>query len=88
MQKVDILRALKDSAYRNSLSDAEKAQLPDIANLGVIADTDLENVVGGAIGDRLLWTITDTSCKSHCVCRALADFTIRSADFAVPAPCT
>lgn len=87
MQKVDVLRALKDSAYRNSLSEAEKAQLPDIANLGVVADTDLENVVGGAIGDRILWTITDTSCKSHCSCPPKALFSIRSTNAAI-APCT
>ncbi len=88
MQKVDILRALKDSAYRNSLSEAEKAQLPDIANLGVVADTELENVVGGALGDRILWTITDTSCKTHCSCPPKALFAIRLSTNAAAAPCT
>ncbi|MGD1808840.1 mersacidin/lichenicidin family type 2 lantibiotic [Dapis sp. BLCC M126] len=48
MSKIDIIRAWKDEEYRNSLSEAEKAQLPENP-AGVIEfdDDDMSSMAGG-----------------------------------------
>ncbi|MEM1170691.1 MAG: mersacidin/lichenicidin family type 2 lantibiotic [Cyanobacteria bacterium P01_H01_bin.35] len=48
MSKFDIIRAWKDEEYRNSLSDSEKAQLPENP-AGVIEfdDGDMSSMSGG-----------------------------------------
>jgi mersacidin/lichenicidin family type 2 lantibiotic len=48
MSNDKIIRAWKDEAFRNSLSDAERAQLPEHP-VGPIelSDTELEHVTGG-----------------------------------------
>jgi mersacidin/lichenicidin family type 2 lantibiotic len=46
---VNVIRAWKDEEYRNSLSEAERAALPDNpAGLAELAETDLDKDVGGA----------------------------------------
>jgi mersacidin/lichenicidin family type 2 lantibiotic len=48
MNRIDIARALRDAEYRNSLSDAERAQLPaHPAGLSDIEDDALRTVTGG-----------------------------------------
>lgn len=48
MKKIDMVRALRDADYRNSLSESDQAQLP--AHPAGIADVDddaLQSVTGG-----------------------------------------
>jgi len=46
----NVIRAWKDPAYRASLSEAERAQLPDHpAGLIELTDAELEHVSGGAM---------------------------------------
>jgi mersacidin/lichenicidin family type 2 lantibiotic len=48
MSHQDIIRAWKDEEYRNSLSDAERAQLPEHpAGLIELPDEELDAVAGG-----------------------------------------
>ena len=48
MSHQDIIRAWKDEEYRNSLSESERAQLPENpAGLIELADSELEAVAGG-----------------------------------------
>ena len=47
MKKVDIVRAWKDPAYRASLSDEERAQIPENpAGMVELTDEELEGVAG------------------------------------------
>jgi mersacidin/lichenicidin family type 2 lantibiotic len=47
---VDVIRAWKDEDYRSSLSDAQRAELPDNpAGLIELSETDLRNAAGGSI---------------------------------------
>lgn len=49
MSKIDIVRAWKDSEYRASLSDAERALIPENpAGMVELTDEELEGVAGGA----------------------------------------
>jgi mersacidin/lichenicidin family type 2 lantibiotic len=49
MSTVDIVRAWKDAEYRQSLSEAERAQLPDHpAGLIELTDAELDGVAAGA----------------------------------------
>ena len=48
MAKIDIVRAWKDEIYRNSLSKAELAQLPENpASMIELTDADLDQATGG-----------------------------------------
>ena len=48
MSNIDIIRAWKDEDYRDSLSDEEKAQLPENpAGLIELTDEDMSSVSGG-----------------------------------------
>lgn len=48
MSHIDIIRAWKDDEYRNSLSEAERAELPENpAGLIELGDADMESVAGG-----------------------------------------
>jgi mersacidin/lichenicidin family type 2 lantibiotic len=59
MSHQDIIRAWKDEEYRNSLSESERAQLPENpAGLIELADSELEAVAGG--NQRRAQTITHT----------------------------
>ncbi|MEM1183245.1 MAG: mersacidin/lichenicidin family type 2 lantibiotic [Acidobacteriota bacterium] len=48
MKKIDTVRALRDADYRNSLSEAELAQLP-VSPVGIatVEDSTLKSVTGG-----------------------------------------
>ena len=49
MKNVDIIRAWTDSEYRESLSDAQRAELPDNpAGMVTLDDADLARMSGGA----------------------------------------
>jgi len=49
MSKEQIIRAWKDEAYRRSLSEAQRAQLPENpAGLIELSDVELEQASGGA----------------------------------------
>jgi mersacidin/lichenicidin family type 2 lantibiotic len=66
---VNIIRAWKDAAYFDALSDAEKAQVP--ANPAGNIDIDMSTVSGGgraaAASDRLAASCTNkTSTCCHC----------------------
>lgn len=51
MKKIDTVRALRDAEYRNSLTAAERAQLPaHPAGLSNVADEVLKSVTGGCGG--------------------------------------
>ncbi|MCY7382914.1 MAG: mersacidin/lichenicidin family type 2 lantibiotic [Microcoleus sp. CAN_BIN18] len=48
MSNIDIIRAWKDEDYRDSLTDEEKAQLPENpAGLIELTDEDMSSVSGG-----------------------------------------
>lgn len=54
MSKIDIVRAWKDEEYRESLSDAERALLPEHpAGIIELPDADLEDVSGGYSTEQL-----------------------------------
>ena len=49
MNALDIIRAWKDEAFRNSLTAAQRAALPaNPAGMVELSETDLDAVVGGA----------------------------------------
>jgi mersacidin/lichenicidin family type 2 lantibiotic len=58
MSQENIIRAWKDAEFRNSLSQEERALLPEHP-VGIVelVDADLKDVVGGAIP------------RTHCECR-------------------
>ncbi len=63
MRKVDILRAWKDPLYRLSLSEAERARLPEHPAAPIdLRDEDLGSALGGD-GP----TCTTTVCCTYCL---------------------
>jgi mersacidin/lichenicidin family type 2 lantibiotic len=62
-EKVDITRALRDKDYYNSLTAAQKAQVPNspVGEAG-LSDTDLEQAAGGNLA------ITGTGSGETCNC--------------------
>ncbi len=61
MSKKDIIRAWKDAEYRQSLSETERAMLPEHpAGLIELSDADLGIVSGGKPG------ITKGNCSRKC----------------------
>ncbi len=64
MSKVDIIRAWKDEEYRSSLSEAERAKLPEHpAGVIELTDVELERVAGGEKTPR-----RRAKSKRNCVC--------------------
>lgn len=60
MSPRDIIRAWKDQDYRDSLSEAERAALPEHpAGAAELTDADLAGVAGAAKG-------TQCACTHHC----------------------
>jgi len=58
MSKVDVIRAWKDEDYRLSLSDDERALLPEYpAGMGNLSDIDLEGVGGGKLSTEYILTL-------------------------------
>jgi mersacidin/lichenicidin family type 2 lantibiotic len=78
-KKVDVVRALKDVDYRESLSEEERAHLPQSqAGLIELSGADLEEVLGAAgvavAGGYLLGSYSCTKSSGggcHCHCNQL-----------------
>ena len=74
MSNIDIIRAWKDENYRNSLSDEQRAQLPqNPAGIIDLSEEEMESIVGGlkngSLGLTLLGTGTGTTanvCNGCC----------------------
>ena len=65
MSKANVIRAWKDPAYRNSLSQAERAALPaNPAGLIEISDMELGKVAGG-LPPRTMDCTQDHYCITH-----------------------
>jgi mersacidin/lichenicidin family type 2 lantibiotic len=48
MKKIDVVRAWRDEEYRNSLTEEERASLPESpAGLAVVQDSVLASLTGG-----------------------------------------
>lgn len=90
MDSIDLVRVLKDPEYRNSLTDEQKALLPAIANVNLLADDDLDNIVGGQTAGSIhvAWTVTDVSCASLQKSCSIAPGPIPIGVSARPVPCT
>ncbi len=77
MSDLDIVRAWKDEDYRLSLSEAERAQLPENpAGMIELSDTDLSEVNGGttATGDVCCLTISISVAVSLAWCSPSGTF--------------
>jgi len=60
MSHQNVIRAWKDEEYRLSLSDAERALIPENpAGIVELADSDLDAASGGGAGP---WSVTGTCC--------------------------
>ena len=65
MSMFDIIRAWKDEEYRNSLSESERAALPQHpAGEIELSDVELETVAGGGIFTVLSFCFWDP-CRTH-----------------------
>ncbi len=66
MKKIDTVRALRDSEYRNSLSAAEQAALPaHPAGVANVVDGDLKSVTGGC-GTPTTFVMSCVPPNAHC----------------------
>ncbi len=62
-RNVDVVRAWRDEEYRNSLSEAERATLPEHpVGLADIDDDVLRSVTGGCC-EPGVWTYTKPACS-------------------------
>jgi mersacidin/lichenicidin family type 2 lantibiotic len=59
----DIIRAWKDSSYRESLSEEQRTLLPDNPIGEVLSQDDLLAVSGGFITE--CWTVDDEPCSCY-----------------------
>ncbi|MEQ9671399.1 mersacidin/lichenicidin family type 2 lantibiotic [Coleofasciculus sp. G2-EDA-02] len=67
MSNIDIIRAWKDTDYRESLSEAEKAQLPENpAGLIELADEEMSSMAGGALNVLAQGTSHEETCHTDC----------------------
>ena len=68
MSKIDVIRAWKDEDYRSSLSETERAELPDNpAGLVELSETSLRDVAGGTnVADSLGCTVTVCPTYDYC----------------------
>lgn len=56
MSKLDVIRAWKDAEYRSSLTDKQRASLPDNpAGALDLSDLDLDSVAGGTEATPPIW---------------------------------
>jgi mersacidin/lichenicidin family type 2 lantibiotic len=67
MTHTDIIRAWKDAEYRDGLSEAERARLPEHpAGATGLSDDEMDAVVGGAatnaVNCTVLWTVPGSCC--------------------------
>lgn len=67
MSKIDIVRAWRDESYRLSLSEAERASLPE-SPAGPVELTDADLTGAGGEASAMAATITTTFCGSFCTC--------------------
>lgn len=69
-KNVDIVRALKDPTYFNTLSDDEKAIVRKASPVGdsKLSDTDLDSVSGGLGGGENIESTTTTTNLTSCTC--------------------
>jgi mersacidin/lichenicidin family type 2 lantibiotic len=59
-KKIDVVRAWRDEEYRDSLTEAERAGLPENpAGVATVDDTALRSVTGGALSKNI-----DPSCTT------------------------
>ena len=69
MNTTNIIRAWKDEEYRLSLSDAERAMLPEHpAGWSELTDTEMGTIVGGRLIFKLASTLTvgyEICCSRH-----------------------
>jgi mersacidin/lichenicidin family type 2 lantibiotic len=66
MSTYDIIRAWKDEEYRDSLSEAERAALPQHpAGQIELSDTELETVAGGGLFTLLSYCFLQEICRTH-----------------------
>ena len=71
---MDIIRAWKDEEYRNSLSAAERAALPqNPAGLIALTDEDLGTVAGGRINNNSLGVCTGYCHSDWAHCETAAE---------------
>lgn len=79
MTKLEIIRAWKDEEYRSSLSESDRALLPqDPAGVVELSDRDLRGAEGGTITVTMTMPICDTniftmSCITICPTIIVAD---------------
>ena len=66
MKKIDTIRALRDADYRNSLTEAEQALLPENpAGVSTVADDTLKSVTGGC-GTPTTFVFSCVPPNAHC----------------------
>jgi len=66
MSNIDVVRAWKDEQYRMSLTESERANLPqNPAGVVELNDSDLEGVAGGSMDEALDVSVTATSCCTY-----------------------
>jgi mersacidin/lichenicidin family type 2 lantibiotic len=66
---IDIIRAWKDEDYRNSLSEAKRAQLPqNPAGLIELTDFDMKSIAGGMQAEMMMGTGTGSGAGCYCWC--------------------
>lgn len=69
MSKIDIVRAWKDEEYRSSLSESQRAELPDNpAGLIELSESDLRDAAGGTIIIWVTLACTITVCPTYDYC--------------------
>lgn len=67
---IDIIRAWKNEDYRNSLSEEQRAQLPENpAGLIELLDTDMESIAGGMMECQTLSFICVRTLTNTCTCQ-------------------
>ena len=76
MSRRDIIRAWKDEEYRESLSEAERALLPENpAGIIELSDTDLDVLAGGTFTVRGVVTCLGEFISAFCCFTPFREFT-------------
>lgn len=67
MSNIDIIRAWKDKEYRNSLSEAEKAQLPEnpAGSMQYLTDAEMSTLQGGSPVSATFTVMRTLNCPTH-----------------------
>jgi len=86
ISEIDVVRAWKDEEYWNSLSEEQKAQLPENpAGMIELTDEEINGVVGGTGWGNYFTITAECLCPSsltgrcRCSLSGVADFVIESA---------